>query len=429
MARAGGAGVLAPASGAGYHVGGGPSTMLAAVLREAGRPMEVERLRMPRPKAGEVLLKTRACGVCHTDLHVIKSEQPFPMPCVLGHEVSGEVVELGPGTDPGTARRRVGHLTTTKRASCPSHNEQLYCQYVWLEGRLPLGSRAVGAFIMPCGGCFFCTKGNEDLCETFFAYNRGKGTLYDGETRLFLADSGAPISMYSMGGLAEYCVVPATAVAALPQSLPYAESAVLGCAFFTAYGAMRNAADMRAGDSIAVIGAGGVGSSCLQMARAFGGHTIIAVDIDGAKLEKAKGLGASHVINAMEEDVVQRIKEITGGLGVDIAVEALGRKNTFMQAVAAVRDGGKAVMVGIAPVGVTAEVEIARIVRRKIQIVGSYGARARSDLPVLLGLVESGLLDVAAAVSQARRLEEAAETYQALDQGQILGRAIVDFGE
>eukprot|EP00850_Spirogloea_muscicola_P003890 SM000016S01878 [mRNA] locus=s16:355730:358243:- [translate_table: standard] len=377
MARAGSAAALATAGGAGYHVGGGPSTMLAAVLREAGRPMEVERLRMPRPKAGEVLLKTRACGVCHTDLHVIKSEQPFPVPCVLGHEVSGEVVELGPSTDPGTARRR----------------------------------------------------GNEDLCETFFAYNRGKGTLYDGETRLFLADSGAPISMYSMGGLAEYCVVPATAVAALPQSLPYAESAILGCAFFTAYGAMRNAADMRAGDSVAVIGAGGIGSSCLQMARAFGGHTIIAVDIDGAKLEKAKDLGASHVINAMEEDVVQRIKEITGGFGVDIAVEALGRKNTFMQAVAAVRDGGKAVMVGIAPVGVTAEVEIARIVRRKIQILGSYGARARSDLPVLLGLVESGLLDVAAAVSQARRLEEAAETYQALDQGQILGRAIVDFGE
>lgn len=160
----------------------------------------------------------------------MKGELPFASPCVVGHEITGEVVEHGPATD-----------TKTK-------------------ARLPIGSRVVGAFIMPCGNCSYCSKGHDDLCEDFFAYNRAKGTLYDGETRLFLRSSGKPVYMYSMGGLAEYCIVPANALTILPESLPYIESAVLGCAVFTAYGTMANAAQVKPGDSVAVIGIGGVGS-------------------------------------------------------------------------------------------------------------------------------------------------------------------------
>ncbi|KAG0499079.1 hypothetical protein HPP92_003770, partial [Vanilla planifolia] len=252
--------------------------MRGAVFWEPNKPLTMEDFQMPRPKAGELLIKTKACGVCHSDLHVLKGDLPFSSPCVLGHELTGEVVEHGAHTD----------VSVTKR--------------------FPIGSHVVGAFIMPCGNCFFCVKGQEDLCEAFFSYNRAKGTLYDGETRLFLRNSGKPVYMYSMGGLAEYCVIPANALAKLPNSLPYSESAILGCAVFTAYGAMRHAADIRAGDSIAVIGVGGVGGSCIQIARAFGAAEIIAVDVLDEKLSNALGLGATHTVNASKEDVVDRIK-------------------------------------------------------------------------------------------------------------------------
>ncbi|XP_078441021.1 groES-like zinc-binding alcohol dehydrogenase family protein [Wolffia australiana] len=380
----------------GYHVGGGSSFMRGTVFWGPGKPLSIEQFLMPRPKAGEVLIRTKACGVCHSDLHVIKGELPFASPCVVGHEITGEVVEHGSNSDRGTINR------------------------------FPIGAHVVGAFIMPCGNCNFCVKGQEDLCEDFFAFNRAKGTLYDGETRLFLRGSGKPVYMYSMGGLAEYCVVPANALALLPASLPFTESAILGCAVFTAYGAMRHAAELRAGDSLAVIGIGGVGSSCLQIARAFGASEIIAIDVQDDKLENAKKLGATDTINATKEDVIEKIKEITGGRGVDVAVEALGRPATFMQCANSVRDGGKAVMIGLTAAGSMGQVDINRLVRRQIKVIGSYGAKARQDLPQVVKLAEKGVFDLKNAVTRKCRFEEANKAYQDLDRGKIVGRAVVE---
>ncbi|KAK4758897.1 hypothetical protein SAY87_020198 [Trapa incisa] len=380
---------------AGYHVNPS-SSMRAVVFRESSKPVSLEYLQIPRPKSGEVLIKTKACGVCHSDLHVIKGEIPFSAPCVIGHEITGEVVEHGPLTD-----RKI-------------------------TDRFPIGSHVVGAFIMPCGSCFYCSKGHDDLCEDFFAYNRAKGTLYDGETRLFLHGSREPVYMYSMGGLAEYCIVPANALANLPSSLPYTESAILGCAVFTAYGAMTHAAEVHPGDSIAVVGIGGVGSSCLQIARAFGASDIIAVDIHDEKLQKAKVLGATHTVNAIKEDAVEKIKEITGGMGVDIAVEALGKPKTFLQCLQSVRDGGKAVMIGLAKAGSTGEIDINRLVRRKIKVIGSYGARARQDLPKIVRLAETGVFNLDTVVSQKYKFDEAVRAFQDLDQGKIVSRAVIE---
>ncbi|XP_058097719.1 uncharacterized protein LOC131242835 [Magnolia sinica] len=379
-----------------YHLSGGPSFMRGTVFWEPNKPLTIEDFQMPRPKAGELLIKTKACGICHSDLHVLKGELPFASPCVVGHEITGEVVDHGAHTDSGIIKR------------------------------FPVGAHVVGAFIMPCGNCFYCVKGQEDLCEAFFAYNRAKGTLYDGETRLFLRGSGKPVYMYSMGGLAEYCVVPANALAVLPNSLPYTESAILGCAVFTAYGAMKHAADMRAGEAIAVIGIGGVGSSCLQIARAFGASEIIAVDVQDDKLHNAKMLGATHTINAAKENAVDKIKEITGGRGVDVAVEALGKPLTFLQCTQSVRDGGKAVMIGLAASNAIGEVDITRLVRRQIKIIGSYGARARQDLPQVVKLAETGIFNLSGAVSRKCKFEEAGKAYQDLDAGNIIGRAVVE---
>ena len=365
-----------------------PESMLAAVLPGAGEPLQLERIPIPQPRRGEVLVKVAACGVCHTDLHVIKGEVAFPTPAVLGHEISGTVAGVGEGVD---------HLT--------------------------VGERVVGTFVMPCGRCPACAAGRDDLCEPFFALNRLRGTLYDGETRLYRED-GSPLAMYSMGGLAEYAVLPATAAFALPESIPFEEAAVLGCAALTAYGAVRHAADLHLGERVAVVGTGGVGSLVVQFARAQGAVQVVAVDISEEKLQAARALGATDTVDAAKGDSVAGVVEASGG-GVDVAFEVLGRPETFQQALGMLRDGGRLVAVGIAPVGEHAEVEITRLVRRSLRIAGSYGGRPRTDMPRLLALVERGVLRPTDGVTRRYTLEQADEAYKALDAREIVGRAIV----
>lgn len=363
--------------------------MKAAVCVDTESPLVLEDIPIPEPREGEVLIHNTACGVCHTDLHVMKGEVGFPLPGVLGHEVSGVVAEVGRGV---TAVRP--------------------------------GDRVVGSFIMPCGWCENCARGMEDLCATFFEYNRLRGTLYDGETRLHRAN-GEPLSMYSMGGLAEYSVTPATAVFTLPEELDLTDSAILGCSLFTAYGAVRNVGDVRTGESVAVVAVGGVGQNIVQLAAVSGAESIIAVDVDEEKLALARRMGATHTINSREVDATEAVMEITGGRGVDAAFEALGSAATTRQATDFTREGGRVVVVGIPPAGTVLDVDLARVVRRKIQIKGSYGARARQDVPALIRLLAAGRLDLSSVISRRVGLEQAPETYQALDRGEVLGRAVV----
>jgi S-(hydroxymethyl)glutathione dehydrogenase/alcohol dehydrogenase len=365
------------------------STMMAAVLDAAPGGLRIESIPIPTPAAGEILVRVRACGVCHTDLHVMKAEVAFPTPAVLGHEISGTVETLGPGV-----------------------------------AGPPPGTRVASAFIMPCGTCRFCGTGRDDLCDSFFAMNRLRGTLYDGTSRLRRED-GTAVAMYSMAGLAEYAVVPATDVFALPAALPLDESAVLGCAVFTAYGAVRHAADLRGGERIAVVATGGVGMNIIQIARAFGASQIIAVDVRDDKLALAREAGATDVVNGSAVDAAARIRELTEGAGVDVAFEALGLPQTFVQALDCLRDGGRMVAVGIAPGKTTAAVEITRLVRRELRIVGSYGARTRSDMPEIIRLAERGILRPEKMVTRRFALRDADAAYQALARGEIAGRAIV----
>lgn len=364
--------------------------MRAAVLSEVGRPLGIEDLAEPTPGMGEVLLELVACGVCHTDLHVMKGEVAFPTPAVLGHEVSGIVAGVGPGVT-----------------------------------NLALGDRVVSSFVMPCGYCRRCVRGQEDLCETFFSYNRLRGTLYDGTTRLYRRD-GTAVAMYSMGGLAEACVAPATAVFKIPDSLALGDVATLGCSALTAYGAVRNVADVRPGDSVAVIATGGVGSSVIQLAALHGASEIIAVDVAADKLEAAGRLGATHLVDASGGDAAAQVLEITGGRGVDVAFEALGSAATFESSLAMVTDGGAAVIIGIAAAGIRGGVDLSRLARRKLRVLGSYGGRPRTDMPALISLVERGVLSPQAIVTRRYGLDEAAEAYDALARGEIVGRAVID---
>lgn len=364
-------------------------TMMAAVLDAAPGGLRIERIPVPEPRAGEVLVRVKACGVCHTDLHVMKAEVAFPTPAVMGHEISGTVAALGPG----------------------------------VAGPAP-GTPVASAFIMPCGSCRFCGWGRDDLCDNFFAMNRLRGTLYDGTSRLRRAD-GTPLAMYSMAGLAEYAVVPATDVFALPDTLPLEESAILGCAVFTAYGAVRHGADLRGGERIAVIAVGGVGLNVVQIAAAFGASQIIAVDVRDDKLETARQAGATDVVNSTKADAAARVRELTDGQGVDVAFEVLGLTQTFTQAFECIRDGGRMVAVGIAPGKTTAPVEITRLVRRELRIIGSYGARTRADMPEIIRLAARGIFRPEKMVTKRYALAEADAAYQALARGEIVGRAIV----
>src|SRR5688572_29526532 len=251
-------------------------TMIAAVLESAPGGLRIEEIAVPEPRPGEILVRVAACGVCHTDLHVMKAEVAFPTPAVMGHEITGTVAALGPGVA-GPA----------------------------------VGTPVASAFIMPCGFCGACASGRDDLCSNFFAQNRLKGTLYDGTSRLRRSD-GAPLAMYSMAGLAEYAVVPATDVFAVPDNVDLESIAVLGCAVFTAYGAVAHAGAIRPGDRVAVVAVGGVGLNIVQLARAFGAVQIVAVDVAADKLEAARGLGATHTVNSLEGDPVQQVRELTG---------------------------------------------------------------------------------------------------------------------
>lgn len=379
-----------------------PERMRAAVFRGARESLVVRELRTPKPGPGEALIRVEACGVCHTDLHVMKGEVRFVSPAVLGHEVSGTVVAIG--SDAAGAR------SDQDAASAP--------------GGIRIGSRVVGAFIMPCGSCRHCVRGRDDLCSSFFENNRLRGVLHDGTTRLFDLD-GSPVGMYSMGGLAEYAVVPFTGLTPLPDSLPFAESAVLGCAGLTSYGAIRRSADLRVGETVAIVAVGGIGSNLVQLARAFGASTVIAIDVDDHKLAAARELGATHTVNSHMEDAAEAVRRATGGFGVDVAFEALGRPQTLEQASGLLGDGGRLIAVGIAPGTTTASIEITRMVRRGQRIIGNYGARVRADLPAVVGLAASGAFRPHGTVTRTYGLDEADAAFRALSVGEITGRAIV----
>jgi S-(hydroxymethyl)glutathione dehydrogenase/alcohol dehydrogenase len=315
---------------------------------------------------------------------------------VLGHEISGTVVALG-DADP------VGEPD---------------------PGRLRVGDRVVGGFIMPCTECASCLAGRDDLCERFFAMNRLKGTLYDGESRL-ARSSGEPLAMYSMAGMAEFCVTPVSGLTRLAEGLPFDAAAILGCAAMTAYGAVVRAAELTPGCTVAVVATGGVGMSVVQIARALGAARVIAVDIDTDKLALASELGATDVVDSRDSDPVAAVRALTGGIGVDVAFEALGRAQTFEQASRMLADGGRLVAIGIAAGATTASIEITPLVRRSQRIIGSYGARTRVDLPAVVALAASGGFDLERSVTRRYALDDVAAAFGDLAAGRIHGRAVV----
>lgn len=368
--------------------------MLAAVSRS---PQEVrfhlERIPIPVPKAGEALVRVIACGVCHSDLHVLKNEIDFPRPAVLGHELSGVIVALGADV----------------------HDFRI-------------DDRVVSGFILPCTQCANCKLGRDDICEVFFQENRLKGNLLDGTSRLVDSD-GSRLNMYSSAGFAEFAVVPASALARIGHDVDPVKAAILGCAGMTAYGAaVRSAGEIR--DSVtSVVGVGGVGLSIVQVLSSLGARKVIAVDIDDEKLALARELGATDTVNARKiADPVDAVKRISGG-GVNVAFDALGSSVTLGQVMRMLGEGGKGVAVGLSSTSAEVSIPINTFVRRGQSMQGSYGARTRADLPAVTRLAEEGKLSLSTLVSRCYSLAEINEAFSDLATGAILGRGVIVFGD
>lgn len=338
----------------------------AAVLRQAGaerpynlsRPLELAQLDLDPPNPGEVLVRVRAAGLCHSDLSTIDGSRPRPLPMALGHEIAGEVVELGAATS-----------------------------------RFSVGDRVVATFVPSCGYCGQCRRGRPALCEPGAGANAA-GELLGGGVRLHDSSGGLVHHHLGVSGFSDHIVVSEQSLVGIESDLPWEVAALFGCAVLTGVGAVVNAARVRVGQSVAVFGLGGVGLAAVLGAVVSGANPIVVVDPVTAKRELARELGATHAFDA-GPDVVEQIKDATGG-GVEHALETVGSPAVLSQAYAATQRGGVTTTVGLpAP---TAQLTLAAVTLTAEERVlqGSYMGSCvpASEIPRLIGLYRAGRLPV-----------------------------------
>ncbi|WP_239089229.1 zinc-binding dehydrogenase [Micromonospora gifhornensis] len=345
------------------------------MARAAGTPPRVEQVDLPDIDTGQVRVAIRAAGVCHSDLSMVDGTIAAPYPLLLGHEAAGVVVEIGDGVD-----------------------------------RVAVGDHVVLNWAPPCRACWSCTHGEPWLCEHTGTPATDAGHTLDGE----------PLHVtLGLGALAEQVVVPQHAMVVVPADLPFPTAALLGCAVLTGVGAIRRTADVRPGDSVAVIGLGGVGLSAVAAARAAGAATVIAVDVSPAKADLARAAGATDFLLA-DDTLSRAVRTLTGGRGVDHAVECVGRAATIRTAWRATRRGGQVIVVGMGGkddiVGLSA-LEIfhsARTLRSSV-----YGSSDPDrDLPELARAVLDGSFDLDFLVSDRVSLDEAPEALARMARGE-----------
>jgi len=362
--------------------------MRASVLYEQGKPLGVEDLELESPRTGEVLVRMVASGVCHSCLHAADgSWKGVPVPIVLGDEGAGVVEEVGPGVD----------------------------------GLVP-GDPVILSWAPTCGRCHYCVIGRPNLCER---RQPGRGVLPDGTTRMSLR--GRPV--YHYGHVATYAsqtVVHESCAIRIDRSMPLDRAALIGCSVMTGVGAVINTAAVPPGASMAVFGVGGVGLNVVQGGALVAAHPVIAVDVKAAKLEHARGLGASHTIDASREDPVAAIRRITR-LGADYTFVAVGDTRAVSQAIDALAPGGTCVLIGVPETGATVPMDVRPLVTGERVIRGSSygGARTREDLPRLVNLYLAGKLKVDQLITRRYGLDEANEAFRALAAGELARGLIV----
>jgi len=359
-----------------------PQEVRGVVARAKGEAVAVETIVVPDPGPGEAVVAVQACGVCHTDLHYREGGINDQFPFLLGHEAAGTVAAVGEGvTDvaPG--------------------------DYVVLNWR------AV------CGGCRACRRGRPWYCFSTF----------NAVQRMTLAD-GTPLSpALGIGAFADKTLVAAGQCTKVDERAPAPVAGLLGCGVMAGIGAAVNTGGVTRGDSVAVFGCGGVGDAAIAGSRLAGARTIIAVDIDDRKLEWAKGFGATHTVNSRSTDPVAAIRELTDGVGVDVAIEAVGHPAVYRQAFEARDLAGTVVLVGVPNPTMTLELPMIEVFGRGGALKSSwYGDCLPSrDFPVLIDLYLQGRLDLGAFVSETIGIDDVEAAFDKMHRGEVLRSVVV----
>jgi S-(hydroxymethyl)glutathione dehydrogenase/alcohol dehydrogenase len=360
--------------------------MRAAVFHEVHQPMTIETLEVAKPQAHEVLLRTAYAGLCHSDLHFLEGLYPIATPCVLGHESSAVVEAVG------------SEVTYVKP-----------------------GDRVITCTSVFCGTCEYCVTGRPQLC------NNANVKMPPGKAqRLFW--QGKPIVQFAnLSSFAEQLLVHENAVVKVADDIPLTIGCLVGCGVMTGAGAVMNTAKVPAGATVAVFGCGGIGLSAVNGAAIAGADRVIAIDTVSSKLDVAKLMGATDVINASNVDPVEAIKEMTGG-GVEYSFEAVGLKKTAEQCFQSLRAGGTATIIGMIPFGMKIELNGYDFLReRKIQGSAMGSNRFRFDMPKLLNSWKKGDLKLGHLITSHIKLDDINDGYTNLKGGQVL-RQLIDFG-
>jgi S-(hydroxymethyl)mycothiol dehydrogenase len=347
-----------------------------------GAPVRIETVVVPDPGPGEALVAVAACGVCHTDLHYREGGVNDDFPFLLGHEAAGTVEAVGEG----------------------------------VEGLAP-GDYVVLAWRAPCGTCRSCRRGRPWYC--FDSRNAAQGmTLTD----------GTPLSpALGIGAFAEKTLVAAGQAVKVDPAIRPEAAGLIGCGIMAGFGAAVNTAGVTRGDTVAVIGCGGVGDAAIAAAAMAGARRVIAVDVDPRKLEWAKGFGATDLVNARDGDPVEAIQRLTDGNGADVVIEAVGRPDTWKQAFYARDLAGTVVLVGVPTPEMTLEIPLVDVFSRGGALKSSwYGDCLPSrDFPLLVDLHLRGRLDLDGFVSETIGLDQVEEAFDKMEKGEVLRSVVV----
>ena len=363
--------------------------MKAAVLREVGKPLEIETVAIGTPGPREVLIRTKAAGVCHSDLHFVEGSYTHALPAVLGHESAGIVEAVG------------SEVRTVK-----------------------VGDHVITCLNPYCGHCEVCLTGHMNLCispET----RRAKGDA----PRRFQEDlnggTGPMAQFLNLSSFAEMMLVHEHACVAIRKDMPFDRAALIGCSVMTGVGAVMHTSNVRPGETVAVIGCGGVGLATINGAAIAGAGRIIAIDRQPSKLALAKTFGATDVIDANDGDAVKQVQELTGG-GVHHSFEAIGLKATAEQAFKMLRRGGTANVIGMIPVGTMIELHGVDFLGEK-KIQGSYMGSNRFpvDMPRFVDFYMNGKLKLDELIARRIRLEDVNDAFEELKRGELARSVIV----
>jgi alcohol dehydrogenase len=371
----------------------------AAVLYEMGapqpyaksRPLVLDEIDLAGPGRGEVLVEIVGAGLCHSDLSVVDGSRPRPLPMVLGHEASGIVREAGAEVN-----------------------------------EFAPGDHVVFSWVPVCGRCLYCASGRGALCEPGVQANVD-GTLLGGSRRF--TDSQARVCSHHLGvsAFSQFTVAAQESLVKIDANLPLDKAALFGCAVMTGVGAVVNTARVEAGTSVAVFGLGGVGLSAVMGARAVGAYPIIAVDRVDEKLRLARDVGATHAINAVENDPVEAVRDASQG-GADYVFESVGSETVLIQAYLATRRGGTTVTIGLPAPDKMFAVPALSIVAEERTIKGSYMGSSvpRRDVPRYIAMYRAGILPVDKLHTHTLRLDEINAGFDRLAQAEAV-RQVISF--